>query len=476
LLFNSFEFFIFVILIYTLYRFLPWQPQNGLLLIASYIFYAWWDVRCALLLVITTVINYYCALLIQNDSGSLSQHRDRLLWLSICSNLSILGFFKYFNFFVDTLTQALSSLSLPVAASHLNIVLPIGISFYTFRAMGYTIDVWRGKQTAESNLIYFGLFLAFFPSLLAGPIDRAGDLLPQIAQRRSLSLEQITRGLYLILFGLFKKVAIANSVAGSVTAIYQGTGLVSWLDVVAATGLYTLQIYCDFSGYSDIARGIAKLFGFELMVNFSLPYFSKTPSEFWRRWHISLSTWLRDYLYIPLGGNRTGNTSFNLMTTMVLGGLWHGASWNFLLWGFYQGALLCGYRIVTENLSKGGLNVVTQSVNPVKSLAAMALFFSFTSYGWLLFGVTSFERIATLTRILFTDIGHLALSIPMPPFTALVSIPVLIVYEIVEYCASTPQFYLKLPNPARGALYAALVFMVLMGGSNAPAQFIYSKF
>ena len=494
---------------YTLYRFLPWQQQNILLLVASYIFYAWWDVHFLLLIAIATVINYYCALQIHNASIDLGKHRDRLLWFSIGSNLAILGFFKYFNFFADTLTQALSGLGLPATALHLNIALPIGISFYTFRAMSYTIDVWRGKLPAETHFSYFALFLAFFPSLLAGPIDRAGDLLPQIAQRRSLNLEQTTRGLFLILYGLFKKVAIANGVAGSVTAIYQGTGTVSWLDVIAATLLYTIQIYCDFSGYSDMARGIAKLFGFELMVNFNLPYFSKEPSEFWRRWHISLSTWLRDYLYIPLGGNRKGNIYANLMATMVLGGLWHGANWNFLLWGFYQGALLCGYRVVnvikpvkpskpnadhptlhyptpalplprggskspsSSLLTKGGLRGVVQGL---RSLAAIALFFALTSYGWLLFGVTSFERIATLTRILFTDIGHLALSMPMPPLAALLGIPLLIAYEILEYRLGKPQFYLRLPTPARGALYAAFIFIVLMGGSNAPAQFIYSKF
>jgi alginate O-acetyltransferase complex protein AlgI len=486
LLFNSFEFFIFLVITYTLYRLLPWQKQNGLLLVASYIFYAWWDVRFLLLIAIATVINYSCALQIHNapihnapiNSG---KHRDRPLWISIGSNLAILGFFKYFNFFADTLTQTLSGLGLPAAALHLNIALPIGISFYTFRAMSYTIDVWRGKLAAETHFSYVALFLAFFPSLLAGPIDRAGDLLPQIAQRRTLSLEQTTRGLFLILFGLFKKVAIANGVAGSVTAIYQGTGIVSWLDVVAATLLYTLQIYCDFSGYSDMARGIAKLFGFELRVNFNLPYFSKEPSEFWRRWHISLSTWLRDYLYIPLGGNRKGNIYANLMITMVLGGLWHGANGNFLLWGFYQGALLCGYRVVAAakptlvdgSLTKRGLRGVAQGL---KSLAAIALFFALTSYGWLLFGVTSFERIATLTRILFTDIGHLTLSMPMPPLAALLGIPLLITYEIMEYRLGKPQFYLRLPTPIRGALYAAFIFIVLMGGSNAPAQFIYSKF
>jgi alginate O-acetyltransferase complex protein AlgI len=533
LLFNSFEFFIFLVITYTLYRLLPWQKQNGLLLVASYIFYAWWDVRFLLLIAIATVINYSCALQIHNAPIDSGKHRDRPLWISIGSNLAILGFFKYFNFFADTLTQALSGLGIPAAALHLNIALPIGISFYTFRAMSYTIDVWRGKLAAETHFSYFALFLAFFPSLLAGPIDRAGDLLPQIAQRRSLSLEQTTRGLFLILFGLFKKVAIANGVAGSVTAIYQGTGIVSWLDVIAATLLYTLQIYCDFSGYSDMARGIAKLFGFELRVNFNLPYFSKEPSEFWRRWHISLSTWLRDYLYISLGGNRKGNIYVNLMTTMVLGGLWHGANWNFLLWGFYQGALLCGYRVVAaakptkptavqtqvlenekgrytgspllrENDPKfwisppsiGGLGGRMQGVqkesdlcvdgSPTKgrlrvvqglsSLAAIALFFALTSYGWLLFGVTSFERIATLTRILLTDIGHLSLSMPMPPLAALLGIPLLIAYEILEYRLGKPQFYLRLPTPARGALYGAFIFIVLMGGSNAPAQFIYSKF
>jgi alginate O-acetyltransferase complex protein AlgI len=565
-LFNSFEFLIFLLVTYTLYRLLPWQKQNWLLLAASYVFYAWWDVRFLLLIAIATAVDYSCALLMHTGQISLGKRRlvgaylvlaaflvgtlqwsavqwksglvvqwgqllpsqsvgwamvpgaiaivalagwlyprivqweeqkrrNRLLWFSVVTNLAILGFFKYFNFFVDSLTGALNGVGVPAASLHLNIALPVGISFYTFRTLSYTIDVWRGKLAAEPNFSRYGLFLAFFPSLLAGPIDRAGDLLPQINQRRALSFEQTTRGLFLILFGLFKKVAIANGVAGSVTAIYQGTGVASWLDVIAATLLYTVQIYCDFSGYSDMARGVAKLFGFDLMLNFNLPYFSKDPSEFWRRWHISLSTWLRDYLYIPLGGNRKGNTYANLMTTMALGGLWHGATWNFVLWGFYQGALLCGYRAVTlamagDQSAKAPAqpppeSASTQDVSHrpapkllawIKPVAAMALFFGFTCYGWLLFGVTSFERIAILTRTLVTDIGNLALSMPMPPFASLLGIPLLIAYELVEYRQGKPQFYLTLPTPIRGALYAAFIFIVLMGGSNAPAQFIYSQF
>lgn len=562
MLFNSFEFLIFLLVTYTLYRLLPWQRQNWLLLGASYVFYAWWDVRFLFLIAIATAVDFCCGLLIEtadlspgkrrlvstylilaaflfvtlrwsavswNNGLSIqlaqllpntlvgwsalpatlgilavlnglfpgvtqlteSQRRNGFLWLSVCSNLAILGFFKYYNFFADSLTSALGGLGAPAAVLHLNIALPVGISFYTFRTMSYVIDVWRGKLAAEQDFTRYALFLSFFPSLLAGPIDRAGQLLPQFARGRHLSFQQTSRGLFLILLGLFKKVAIANGVSTSVNAIYQTTGVVSWLDVVAATLLYTVQIYCDFSGYTDMARGVSKLFGFDLVVNFNLPYFSKDPSEFWRRWHISLSTWLRDYLYIPLGGNRKSNlrTYVNLMTTMVLGGLWHGATWNFVLWGFYQGALLCVYRltaILGGGESTGKLRQKAGSaaesvpqltlLDHLKGLAATAIFFALTCYGWLLFGVTSLPKIAQFTQVLLTGAGAFALTMPRPPLAALLGIPLLAIYEVVEYRFGKPQFYLKLPAPIRGALYAALVFIVLMGGSNAPAQFIYSQF
>lgn len=548
--FNSVEFVLFFVLTYFLYWILPWRGQNLILLIASYVFYASWDVRFVFLIILSTAVDFYCGSMIETGRLTRSKRRvaslflvftaflcvtvrwdavqvrtepltasvqwaqllpaswsgwlvllgtltlvavanllyprftslpekqrcDLFLWISVGTNLILLGFFKYFNFFIGSAEGLIRAIGIPAEFLHLNIVLPVGISFYTFKTISYTVDIYRGKMNAEQRFVDFALYLAFFPPLLAGPIDRASSLLPQLSNPRQLTFKQSAEGIFLILFGLFKKVAISDGVAGSVNAIYGTSGTVSWIDVVVATFLYAIQIYCDFSGYSDMARGISKLFGIELMLNFNLPYFSKDPSEFWRRWHISLSTWLRDYLYIPLGGNRKSDrrTYQNLMTTMVLGGLWHGAAWNFVLWGFYQGALLCVYRAFTPKATKQPPR--KHGLKLIGGLVATLFFFMLTCYGWLLFRATSLEQIITFTKILFLDLGNLTLTLPKPPLPALLGIPLLIGYEVFEYHANHPDFYRRFPTPARGALYAALIIILLMGESNAPAQFIYSQF
>src|ERR1022692_1664999 len=262
-----------------------------------------------------------------------------LIVCSVFVNLAFLGFFKYFNFFVDTAEHSLRAMGIDPANFRLSVVLPVGISFYTFQSLNYTIDVYRRRIAPTPRFWDFALFVAYFPPMVAGPIERARHLLPQITRPRRLRLSQSMDGIVLILLGLFKKVAIADGIAPAVASVYASTGNVSQSDVALATLLFAIQIFCDFSGYSDIARGVSKLLGIELILNFNLPYFSKNPSEFWRRWHISLSSWLRDYLYIPLGGNRFGpvRTYFNLFLTMLLGGLWHGAAWNYVLWGDIKG-------------------------------------------------------------------------------------------------------------------------------------------
>lgn len=552
MLFNSIEFLIFLIIIYCLYRILPFYPQNVLLLIASYIFYGWWDVHFLFLIVLSTVIDFYCGAMI--DVGRLARskrlitslavilaalcfdtlrwnaiqiqlpftvsvqwgellptswsgwlvlltaliavaiinllypqfqalekncRRRVFLWTSICANLLLLGFFKYFNFFINSLEAAIHALGIQTELLNLNIILPVGISFYTFKAISYACDIYSGKLKASNNFLNFALFWAYFPPLFAGPIDRAAELLPQLSNPRQISFQQSAQGLFLILFGLVKKVAIADGLARSVEAIYGSTGTVSWLDIVIATFLYAIQIYCDFCGYSDIARGVSKLFGIELMINFNLPYFSKSPGEFWHRWHISLSTWLRDYLYIPLGGSRQGElkTYSNLMITMLLGGLWHGAAWNFVLWGFYQGMLLCIYRAFSTRTSKLFSPIIgTYHFKLLGGLVATMFCFTITCYGWLLFRATSLEQIATFTNILLADFGNFSLTVPKPPLPTLIGIPLLISYEFLEYFTKTHDFRFHFPPPLRAALYSVLILILLMGESNAPAQFIYSQF
>jgi D-alanyl-lipoteichoic acid acyltransferase DltB (MBOAT superfamily) len=354
---------------------------------------------------------------------------------------------------------------------HLDLVLPVGISFYTFQTMSYSLDIGRGRLRSTDRFLDFALFVSFFPQLVAGPIERATHLLPQVLNPRRVSFDQSMRGLNLILIGFFKKVGIADSIAGSVDSVFRTTGAVSGLDVTLATLLFAVQIYCDFSGYSDIARGTAKLFGVELMANFNQPYFSTNPSEFWRRWHISLSTWLRDYLYITLGGNRvgTGRIYGNLMITMLLGGLWHGAAWNFALWGAYQGVVLCIHRWLSR------LRPAPERGIGMK-LLVMSGFFVVTCYGWLLFRGGSMGQIVDFTILLLTQAGDWSLSMSRPTLAGLVGLPLLVLLEVLQYRAGTPRFYLGYAPLVRGALYALMLVTIALGMSNAQAQFIYFQF
>jgi alginate O-acetyltransferase complex protein AlgI len=332
------------------------------------------------------------------------------------------------------------------------------------------------KLKPVSSLLDFALFVAFFPQLVAGPIERASHFLPQVASKRKVTLDQTARGCFLILLGLFKKVAIADGVANSVNAIYNSTGIVGTLDIILATYLFAIQIYCDFSGYSDIARGVCKLMGFDLMVNFETPYFSVNPSDFWRRWHISLSTWLRDYLYIPLGGNRLGTrkTYRNLMLTMTLGGLWHGAAWNFIYWGIYQGTILCIHRLVAG--PKPTIRSVTTIRDRLRRSLIIFAFFQIVCYGWLLFRASSWQQIYNFTDLLFFHPLWMSPIIPKPPLAALIGIILLLIIDLAHYVFGKATFYRRWPVQIRAALYAALLMVILMGLSNTGTTFIYFQF
>ena len=542
MLFNSVEFFVFLAILYVAYLTLRHRGQNTLLLIGSYIFYGWWDVRFLFLIVVSTVVDYWCGLLIdrgtvakrergiastwlilsslafllidwkvalQLASGSSSgstesilrdggllifcgsvvavilanlvytkfvaieeaRRRKLALLLSVVVNLGILSFFKYFNFFIENIEDVIAAFGGEPENFRLDIVLPVGISFYTFQTMSYTIDVYRRRLEATSNFFDFALFVSFFPQLVAGPIERAVNLIPQVCSPRRLSRDQTFRGLHLILYGLFKKVAIADSVARTVDQVYGSSGAVSFADVVIGTVFFAVQIYGDFSGYSDIARGTAKLLGFDLMMNFRNPYFSQNPKEFWTRWHISLSSWLRDYLYFSLGGNRgaRGKTYRNLLATMLLGGLWHGAAWNFVFWGLYQGTILCIHRMA--------MNVVwvTKILGRVPVVAKMICFFGVTCYGWLLFRATSVGQIGDFTWTLLTDVGNLDFGASPPRAAAVFALPVLGVIELVEFRGNRP-FYQSLPIPIWTGVYAVLLLGLAMGLVNEAAQFIYFVF
>lgn len=550
MLFNSLEFLAFFPMVYCLYLGLPFRLQNYMLVVAGYIFYGWWDVRFLFLVVLSTTVDFWVGLMIENGrlqfrqrlvpaiffvgsafiflaldwkalpifaggvsgladlpnakigwvvAGSIAllalftvfaalsrmkiePHRRLLcLMVSLVTQLGLLAVFKYYNFFIDSLSTALAGAGINSSAFHLHIVLPVGISFYTFQSLSYTIDIYRRQLKPTERFSDFALFVAYFPPLQAGPIERGRHLLPQLARPREITLDQTARGLYLIVLGFFKKIAIADGISPVVDQIFGSSGRVSWIDVVAATALFAIQIYCDFSGYTDIARGVSKMLGINLIVNFDQPYFSTNPQEFWRRWHISLSTWLRDYLYVPLGGNK-GGLAFvcrNLMITMILGGLWHGAAWNFVLWGLYQGAALCVYRLWREYAERHKFTSVENrfvASAVIRRFLAWAFFSIVVCYGWLLFRAHSFTQIADFTTLLVTDFGNLDYGARVPRLSALCGMVFLLVIELVQYWKVDPCFYKRLPVPVRGFLIAAMIAITFMGMSNEPAQFIYFQF
>ena len=353
MLFNSIEFAVFLVIVFGIYWTLNKQNlrlQNLFILVVSYVFYGWWDYRFLSLIAFSTLVDYVCSIKIGgSDKPSV---RKTFLWISILTNLGLLMFFKYFNFFIDSWNEAWAGLGYHGMEYHfITIILPVGISFYTFQTMSYTIDVYRGALKPTKDIVAFSAYVTFFPQLVAGPIERATNLLPQIQTPRRFNYEQSVSGLRLILWGLFKKIVIADTLAPIVDTIFTDYQSQPGLVLLAGAIFFSFQIYCDFSGYSDIAIGTSKLFGIELMSNFKFPYFSRTIAEFWRRWHISLSTWFRDYIYFPLGGSRVSKSVAirNIFIIFLVSGFWHGANWTFIAWGaihafLYIPSFIFGYN------------------------------------------------------------------------------------------------------------------------------------
>jgi D-alanyl-lipoteichoic acid acyltransferase DltB (MBOAT superfamily) len=387
--FNSWTFVLFVLPVLGLYYILPFRWQNRMLLVASCIFYASWNWRFLFLLLLQTSIDFFVGQRVHDSESPVT--RKRLLLLSIAANLGILGVFKYFNFFVDSASFLATALNVHVSLPTLQVILPVGISFYTFHAMSYTIDIYRKKLVPIQDFWDYMLFVLYFPQLVAGPIARASLLLPQVTHPRTITRNKVAEGLWLILWGYFKKMVVADNLAVVVDQVFGHAHAVHGASCLFALYCFAFQIYCDFSGYTDIARGFGKLMGFELTLNFNRPYLATNPSDFWQRWHISLSSWLRDYLYIPLGGSRNGKwmTYRNLMLTMLLGGLWHGAAWNFVIWGGYHGALLVGYKVWSERVNLR----LTGFASTAAVWASRILMFNLTCLGWLFFRARSYGQI-----------------------------------------------------------------------------------
>lgn len=390
MLFNSLAFLVFITVVLLVYSQLQLREQNVFLLAASYFFYGWWDWRFTLLLLISTAASFWTGRRI-HASGT-QRRKKLLLFTGIAVNLGILGFFKYFNFFADSAVHVLEAIGFEPHRPVLNVILPVGISFYTFQAVSYAIDIYRGKLEPEETFVHFALYVSFFPQLVAGPIERAASLLPQISNPRRVSQEDALAGLNLVLLGCFKKIAIADTLAVQVQNVFAAPGEMTSGQLWTGVYAFTFQIYGDFSGYTDIARGVARILGFDLMENFNAPYLSRNIAEFWRRWHISLSTWLRDYLYIPLGGNRSGagRTYFNLMATMFLAGLWHGAAWTFAAWGLLHGVYLAIHRGLLKG-SKPDFAWPKTLRGRVADIARICFTFHLVALTWILFRAPDFH-------------------------------------------------------------------------------------
>ena len=390
--FNSIDFAIFLPIIFILYWFVTnknLKSQNLLIVISSYIFYGWWDWRFLSLILFSTIIDYLIGVRLSNQENQ--NKRKFLLWTRILVNLGFLGFFKYYNFFLDNFITAFSFFGTEINANSLNIILPVGISFYTFQTLSYTIDVYKQQLEPTKDFIAFSAFVSFFPQLVAGPIERATNLLPQFNKKRVFDNNKAIDGLHLILWGLFKKIVIADSCATYVNEIFSNYETMNSLTLILGAIYFTFQIYCDFSGYSDIAIGTSKLFGFSLIRNFNFPYFSRDISEFWRRWHISLSTWFRDYLYIPLGGSRGNkwNQVRNVFIIFIVSGFWHGANWTFIVWGTLN-ALYFLPILLTKNNRKNLDTVAKGKYLPtVKEFLQMSFTFGLTVLAWIFFRADS---------------------------------------------------------------------------------------
>ncbi|WP_076452963.1 MBOAT family O-acyltransferase [Zobellia uliginosa] len=408
MLFNSIEFLIFLPIVFLLYWFVfsnKLRYQNLLVLVSSYVFYGWWDYRFLFLIFLSTVIDYYVGLEVEKQT--VPKMKKIFLWISVLFNLGVLGVFKYYNFFVDSWVDLIRGFGYQLESKWtLNIILPVGISFYTFQTMSYTIDVYRGNLKPTKDFVSFASFVSFFPQLVAGPIERATNLLPQILKKRVFDYRTAEQGLRLILWGMFKKVVIADSLAPIVDNIFTGYSSFDGGTLFLGAVYFAFQIYCDFSGYSDMAIGTSKLFGFELMSNFKFPYFSRNIGEFWRRWHISLSTWFRDYLYIPLGGSRAGKWQSlrNVFVIFLVSGFWHGANWTFVIWGLIHAILYIPSFVLKTNRKYLSEVVAENRVFPsLREIWQMGTNFFFVVIAWVFFRSENALQAFDYIGRIFTD-------------------------------------------------------------------------
>ena len=478
MLFNSLNFALFLPIVLIFYWFLQDKSlkyQNSLLLISSYFFYACWDVRFLFLLIFSTLLDYFTGLKMANSTKP--NVRKFWFWLSVGINLGFLGVFKYYNFFAQSFANAVANFGIQTHALTLNVVLPVGISFYTFHGLSYVIDIYKNRIQAEKNFVDYSVFVSFFPLLVAGPIERATHLLPQIKQKRQFSYEKAVDGLRQILWGFFKKIVIADSCATYANLIFDHPDDYSGSTLLLGALFFTFQIYCDFSGYSDIALGVARLFGVELLRNFAFPYFSRDIAEFWRRWHISLSSWFRDYLYLPLGGSK-GGIWLKIRNTFIIflvSGFWHGANWTFIVWGALNAVYFMPYLLLNKN--RNNLEIVAKGRNfpSINELFQILFTFSLTVLAWIFFRS---ENIASALHFISKIFSKSLFVTPsVKPYFLFIFIAVFIIIEWVgreqEYALA--NFGFGWQKPVRWAAYYTLVLAIFyFAGSEQ--KFIYFQF
>jgi alginate O-acetyltransferase complex protein AlgI len=482
MLFNSIDFALFLPIVFFLYWFTTkgnLRVQNILLLVSSYFFYACWDYRFLFLLIFSTLLDFYTGIKIHESKNLAS--KKLWLWISIGINLGFLGVFKYYNFFVESFADGLSLLGFQANFPTLQVILPVGISFYTFHGLSYVIDIYKDRINPERNFINYSVFVSFFPLLVAGPIERATHLLPQIIKKREFDYSKAVNGLRQILWGLFKKVVIADNCATYANTIFNNSSDYSGSTLFLGVVFFAFQIYCDFSGYSDIALGTARLFGIELLRNFAFPYFSRDIAEFWRRWHISLSSWFRDYLYIPLGGSKGGNWMKirNTFIIFLVSGFWHGANWTFIVWGLLNAIYIMPSIISKTNRNNLDIIASGKYFPTLREFVSMGITFGLTLLAWVFFRANNLEHAFSYLSQIFSNT---LFTIPNFPEIEK-SIPILIltgIFLCIEWLGREQQFAIEhlgigWNKPVRWTMYYAIILVIFYYAGNEQ-QFIYFQF
>lgn len=478
MLFNTLSFAVFLPIVFILYWFVTNKSlklQNILLLVSSYYFYACWDWRFLFLLIFSTLLDYYTG--IKMGEAQNQNTKKFWFWLSISVNLGFLGVFKYYNFFATSFAEAIFNLGFHVNPWTLKVILPVGISFYTFHGLSYVIDIYYDRIKAEKNVIDYSVFVSFFPLLVAGPIERATHLLPQIQKERKFDYAKAVDGLRQILWGLFKKVVIADQCAEYANTIFNNSADYSGSTLVLGALFFTFQIYCDFSGYSDIALGTARLFGIDLLRNFAFPYFSRDIAEFWRRWHISLSTWFRDYLYIPLGGSK-GGTWMKVRNTFIIflvSGFWHGANWTFIIWGLLNAIYIMPSIIFNTNRINLDIVAKGKHLPTIKEVFQIGITFGLTVLAWIFF------RAENVGHALSYLSGIFSMTLfSLPKITPILLFVLIFIFMIIEWIGREEKYALaqvgvKWKRPLRYMMYYAIIIAILWF-SGKEQQFIYFQF